>query len=138
MRPPIEPDSFQARLRLGLDNIGFPSDNPGALAREFNRRHRGAPISVDATRKWLLGEAIPTQAKLRSIAAWLSVSPQWLGFGNAGRDPRAAHAGEDLALVAELHQLDDKYQRLARQFVHKLVALQDAAADSTGAVDRML
>ncbi|CUI08804.1 hypothetical protein [Massilia antarctica] len=131
MRLPPETDSFRARLCLGLKNIGFPSDNPGALAREFNRRHHGAPITVDATRKWLLGETIPTQAKLRSIAAWLLVSPGWLGFGDGEQghpDVIKARAAADLALIADLHLLDEKYQCLARQFVRKLLELQNAKA----------
>ncbi|WP_167224310.1 hypothetical protein [Massilia rubra] len=35
----------------------------------------GAAITVDATRKWLPGAAVPTQGKLRSSAAGASIDP---------------------------------------------------------------
>ncbi|QPI53351.1 hypothetical protein IV454_20060 [Massilia antarctica] len=101
------------------------------MAREFNRRHDGAPITADATRKWLRGETVPTQAKLRSIAAWLLVSPEWLRFGDGEQSHPATHeACVDLALIADLHLLDEKYQWLARQFVRKLLELQEARANN--------
>ncbi|WP_229423487.1 hypothetical protein [Massilia frigida] len=101
------------------------------MAREFNRRHRGASITVDTARKWLRGETVPTQAKLRSIAAWLLVSPEWLGFGDGEQGhPATREACVDLALIADLHLLDEKYQLLAREFVSKLLELQDARANN--------
>ena len=138
MRLSTEPDTFCGRLHQGLAGIGFPADDPGAFAREFNRRHQGAAITADATRKWLLGEAIPTQARLQSIARWLNVSPHWLIYG--GPSPvRRQQAGAsapllphmpDLGVLADLHLLDDAHRRLARQFVATLLAMQVERAAS--------
>lgn len=47
-----------------------------------------------AARKWLKGEAIPTQDKIHILARWIGVSPQWLRFGEAG-DPLDETMGLD-------------------------------------------
>ena len=63
-----ERESFSQRLQLALKNAHYSPDSPTRLAREFNIRFDGRPITVHAARKWLVGEAIPTQEKLRMIA----------------------------------------------------------------------
>ena len=40
----------------------------------------GPPITVHAARKWLVGDAIPTQDKMRALAQWLAVPADWLRF----------------------------------------------------------
>ncbi|MEO7494924.1 MAG: hypothetical protein ABIT83_18405 [Massilia sp.] len=140
MRLPIEPDSFRQRLLQGLRKIGFPPDSPTALAREFNRRHSGTPVTVHAARRWLLGQAVPTQGKLRSIALWLEVSPEWLRFGHSSPMPQARPARgrgapldpADLALLADIGLLCDADQRLARDFVHALFKLQTKRPRTAG------
>jgi len=66
-----ERESFSERLQQALKNAHYSPDSPTRLAREFNIRFEGRPITVHAARKWLVGEAIPTQEKLRMIAQWL-------------------------------------------------------------------
>ncbi len=129
-----EPDNFTMRLHLALEQVGFPADSPSTLAREFNRRHPGAPITVHTTRKWLVGQAVPTQEKLRTLAEWLAVSPAWLGFGGAEADSAPApgpsaptqRARVNLAMLADLHRLDDEHRKLVRDFVRTLLKLQRA------------
>jgi transcriptional regulator with XRE-family HTH domain len=130
--------SFSTRLRALLLAVS-DSDRPLVLAREFNRRFAGAPVTVYAARKWLLGEAIPTQSKLRALARWLGVSPEWLRYGEfdaADRAPRARAPrlqGEDLGVLADLHKLGEHERRLARDFVRLLARLQGRASPEPAA-----
>ncbi len=73
--------AFRARLQKRLREKG-KTFSPTALAREFNLRWRGSPISVNATRKWLSGEAVPTLDKLSVLANLLDVSVDWLRWGD--------------------------------------------------------
>ncbi|MDR3481520.1 MAG: hypothetical protein P4L91_12515 [Burkholderiaceae bacterium] len=130
MKASIERAEFSARLQQALRRGGYSPDSPTQLAREFNVRFSGRPITVHAARKWLVGEAIPTQEKLRTLAEWLGVAAEWLRFG--GNDPQ--HEGQvaepgcrydaiDVKLVADLQQLDEQYREVAREFIRMLVRL---------------
>jgi len=76
-----EVQAFARRLENRLRHQG-KTLSPTALAREFNLRWRGAPVTVNATRKWLMGEAIPTLDKLSVLASLLDVSEDWLRWGD--------------------------------------------------------
>lgn len=65
--------------------VGDDGTSPTRLAREFNRRYPGAPVTLHAARKWLNGEAVPVQDKLRTLASWLGVGADWLRFGEGDR-----------------------------------------------------
>jgi hypothetical protein len=56
--------------------------SPTVLARDFNLRWRGAPVTVNAVRKWLVGDAIPTMDKLTVLASLLDTSEDWLRWGD--------------------------------------------------------
>ncbi|NHZ81810.1 hypothetical protein F2P44_21390 [Massilia sp. CCM 8695] len=56
--------------------------SPTALSSAFNVRFPQMAITSHAARKWLLGEAIPTQERLVALAHWLDVDPTWLRFGD--------------------------------------------------------
>lgn len=126
-----ERESFSRRLQQALKNAHYSPDSPTRLAREFNIRFEGRPITVHAARKWLVGEAIPTQEKLRMIAHWLGVPAEWLRFG--GTAEAAAHNGDgavhsrfesaDVKLVADLQRLDDHHRQIAREFIRMLVRM---------------
>lgn len=128
MNPSIERESFSERLQLALRNADYSPDSPTQLAREFNVRFEGRPITVHAARKWLVGEAIPTQEKLRTLAQWLGVPAEWLRFGGSesassmesGAAP-ARFESADIKLVADLQRLDEHHQALAREFIRMLV-----------------
>src|SRR5690349_24944602 len=85
-----ERESFSERLQQALKNAHYSPDSPTRLAREFNIRFEGRPYTVHAARKWLVGDAIPTQGKLRMIAQWLRVPSDWLRLG--GAEAPGAHA----------------------------------------------
>lgn len=126
-----ERESFSVRLQQALKNAHYSPDSPTRLAREFNIRFDGRPITVHAARKWLVGEAIPTQEKLRMIAHWLGVPADWLRFGGAdatapnaeGANGSARFESADVKLIADLQRLDEHHRQLAREFIRMLVRL---------------
>lgn len=125
-----ERESFSERLQQALKNAHYSPDSPTRLAREFNIRFEGRPITVHAARKWLVGEAIPTQEKLRMIAQWLGVPADWLRFGgpeNPGETAENAGGARfesaDVKLIADLQRLDEHHRQLAREFIRMLVRI---------------
>lgn len=130
MNPSNEREGFSERLQHALRNANYSPDSPTQLAREFNIRFEGRPITVHAARKWLVGEAIPTQEKLRTLAQWLGVPAEWLRFGgtdlhSAAESPNGASRFEsaDVKLIADLQRLDEHYQSIAREMLRMLVRL---------------
>ena len=71
---------FSERLRESMLTSGYEF-RPVVLEREFNQRYWGNPVSVQAVRRWINGEAIPAQDRLQVLAEWLNVDPHWLRFG---------------------------------------------------------
>lgn len=136
MKAAFERKDFSDRLKLALRNAEYSSDSPTQLAREFNVRFSGNPVTVHAARKWLVGEAIPTQEKLRALASWLGVPAEWLRFGGddmemAGQATEAAAAAgsaerfatEDIKLISDLQRLDEHYRVIAREIIRMLVRI---------------
>ncbi len=72
---------FAQRLAAAMVAAGY-EPKPAVLEREFNLRHWGKPVTLHGVRRWLRGEVIPTHDKLRTLAEWLNVPPQELGFGD--------------------------------------------------------
>ena len=126
-----ERESFSERLQQALKNAHYSPDSPTRLAREFNIRFDGRPITVHAARKWLVGEAIPTQEKLRMIAQWLGVPAEWLRFGGAENTATNGDAANgvsrfesaDVKLIADLQRLDEHHRQIAREFIRMLVRI---------------
>ena len=123
--PGIEQEKFAQRLKISLRNSQFQNNSPTLLALEFNARNPKLEVTVHAARKWLIGEAIPTQAKLRALADWLNVSAGWLRFGDA--DAGMENGGKvqletsSLCLMSDLQRLDKKHLEIAREFIQLLV-----------------
>jgi transcriptional regulator with XRE-family HTH domain len=131
-----ERESFSERLQQALKNAHYSPDSPTRLAREFNIRFEGRPITVHAARKWLVGEAIPTQEKLRMIAQWLGVPADWLRFGGAEHAASAENGNgaarfesADVKLIADLQRLDEHHRQLAREFIRMLVRMNHQKPD---------
>ncbi|RJF96835.1 hypothetical protein D3870_20855 [Noviherbaspirillum cavernae] len=124
--------SFSSRLQQALQNGHYSPDSPTQLAREFNMRFAGRPISVHAARKWLVGEAIPTQEKLRALAQWFGVSAEWLRFGANGVSAPAGSGAStgtstgvrvqprDVATIEILRRLDDRHRHIADTVIRLL------------------
>jgi transcriptional regulator with XRE-family HTH domain len=129
MKAAIEREDFSERLQQSLRNAKYSPDSPTQLAREFNVRFSGRPITVHAARKWLVGEAIPTQEKLRTLAQWLGITAEWLRFGgDEPQNPANAEQGlrfdtDDIKLIADLQRLDEEYRMVAREIIRMLVRI---------------
>lgn len=76
---------FSERLSYALTAAGLDT-SPTALQRTFNEHSRQPPITVHAARKWLVGESIPTHARLQVLADLVTVSASWLRFGEVVQD----------------------------------------------------
>lgn len=133
-----ERDGFSSRLQQCLRNSHHSSDSPTELAREFNVRFNARPITVHAARKWLVGEAIPTQDKMRTLATWLQVPIEWLRFGGDEQqvhefDPVNALRSADLKIIADMHLLDEHHRQIVREFIRIIVRNQRQKVDAQNA-----
>lgn len=100
-----ERKAFSARLLKACERAGIPDIGPTRLQREFNLRSE-ASVTVHAARKWICEESIPGQQKLRTLAQWLQVSPEWLRFGDA-RSVQQPFSATDGLLPNEARMLTD-------------------------------
>ena len=118
---------FSERLQLALRNADHSPSSPTQLAREFNAHFAGNPITVHAARKWLQGESIPTQDKLRALASWLEVPTEWLRFGGGAEQRAKGYSGSGSATDGKvmrcLEQLDEPQKIVALELVRSLVRL---------------
>jgi transcriptional regulator with XRE-family HTH domain len=111
---------FSNRLREALQKAHYAPDSPTQLAREFNARYENRPITIHAARKWLIGESIPTQEKLRLLADWLRVPAAWLRFG--GPDKGTQHGNHNAYQSRALNQTE---QAVLQNLVHLDAEQQD-------------
>ena len=129
MKSLSEREAFSQRLAKALKDARIETGSPTALSREFNRRYVGKPVSIHAARKWLMGESIPTQDKLRLLAAWLGVSAEWLRFGEGGgrhvaRSEQALYNSPDIELIGNISQLNAEHKQVVRELVLTLLRLE--------------
>ena len=89
-----------------------------ALTTEFNARFNGPRVHLSSCRKWLTGEAIPTQEKL-VVASMLGVTAYWLRHGEATRvlerETPTAFDKQETALLSDVSRLSQRDQKLVRQ-----------------------
>lgn len=113
---PSAQDAFAQRLRDCLVSTGRSATSPTHLAREFNVRYSGPSVHVLTCRKWLLGEAIPTQDKLVALAHMLGVTPEWLRYGQGGLEVRepvsTPYNRKELALLGLYQELGPHHQEV--------------------------
>ena len=120
---------FSDRLQQSLHQTGYAPDSPTILAREFNLRFEGDAVTVHAARKWLIGEAIPTQGKLRLLAEWLNVKPEWLRFGGDHGPNKAASRSpafniREVGILEKLQKLSPDNQQIVMTLVGGLLKAQ--------------
>ena len=107
-----------------MARVGDDASSPTRLAREFNRRYPGQPVTLHAVRKWLQGEALPAQDKVRVLADWLDVTAEWLRFGDGSkpvlalREPVSVNVDYDLA--REVASLSQAHQGVVRALIKAL------------------
>lgn len=73
--------AFGDRLNKAMTAAGYEA-KPAVLAREFNARYVGKPVTLHGVRRWLLGEVVPADDKLMTLARWLKIEPQHLVWGD--------------------------------------------------------
>jgi len=121
-----ERKSFSERLKIALRNQHI-APKPSAFARGFNLRADGSTVTPHAARKWLVGEAIPTQERILILAKWLNVNAAWLRFGDADntevidtRNLADSLTKDETELVRGVIGLSAPSQAVVRELVHAL------------------
>ncbi|MBS4098636.1 MAG: helix-turn-helix domain-containing protein [Sulfuricella sp.] len=123
---------FSSRLRDALERAGIQTRSPTRFALEFNLRYWGRPVTTQAVRKWIAGKAIPSQDKIVALAKWLSVSAEWLRFGDGsagGGNPVSneadlAYHKQDVALFRDFATLNDEHKQIVREIVLTLKRIE--------------
>ena len=128
---------FATRLREAMELAGY-DPKPAVLEREFNLRWHGKPMTLHGVRRWLLGEAIPGQDKVVTLAEWLGVSPQSLRYGGeAERRVEERTSWWDEVFRSQERDVVAAYLELPqeqRQALRKIIlALADRKEEEVGA-----
>jgi transcriptional regulator with XRE-family HTH domain len=129
-----EKRAFSKRLVEAMRKAGIDTLSPTHVARAFNLRYHGDPVSTQSVRKWLTGRSLPSQDKLRVLAEWLGVAPQWLRFGE-GAGEGARRAGmlrqevrsyrRDQDILLEIFgRLSERHKKLVLDLVEALAAAE--------------
>lgn len=129
-----EKQKFSERLRQSLRTANIESHSPTRLTLKFNLRYEGTPVSAQAVRKWLEGNAIPSQDKLIVLAQWLNVSAHWLRFGTKSEAPtqprkkrgkeEAFKFGDFSDLAVDFNKLEDKHKLVVKEVIQGLLAIK--------------
>jgi len=121
--------AFSERLKLALRRVPEKPEGPTAVARFFNLRYLGEPVSTQTVDKWLKGRTIPKPDKLETLAKALNVDLHWLHYGpgsNGSKTKVKAPAPDDkYPPSAESIELANKIGSLTphnRYLVEELVA----------------
>jgi hypothetical protein len=118
---------FSDRLKGALRAAGLDT-SPSKFIAQFNLRADGVAVTVHGARKWLVGDAIPTQARIQVMADWLGVSAAWLRFGDAengnvhgmARLPNNLQASE-LVLLHDMRILSESNRQLIQAIVNTML-----------------
>lgn len=105
---------FAQRLRDAMAAAGY-EPRAAVLEREFNTRHWGKPMTLHGVRRWLVGETLPDHKKLATLAEWLQIPVQQLGWGGgvtAAPQARERRAPWHTALGYQDRELFELYLRL--------------------------
>jgi hypothetical protein len=99
---------FSKRFALALEIAGVRL-SPTIVQSEYNKRSGQPPITIHAARKWLIGEAIPTQDRIQILADWLNVTASWLRFGEDIHNTKTQDlTSQEWQLINGFRQLDAK------------------------------
>ena len=123
---PESTKQFAFRLRQAMQRRGYPP-RPSVLEREFNTRYWGKPMTLHGVRRWLKGETMPGNDKIKVLAEWLGEAPQDLGFGEGSvmkvaADERqgrwsASYGYQDRELMEAFQSLPVAQRRLVREVI---------------------
>lgn len=121
-----EQERFSDRLNQALAAARYQPAGASRIAREFNLRFPELAVTVHAVRKWIKGEAIPTQDKLVALSQWLGVRADWLRYDDRDQndtDPNAAQqfSGDELRLLRDFQRLDSDRKRIVDEIIQILL-----------------
>ncbi len=129
-----EKQGFSKRLREAIRKARVDMRSPTFVAREFNLRYHGDPVSTQTVRKWLSGKALPSQDKVRALGLWLDVPVQWLRFGEIDkkeerqlavmRQEAGAYRTEPSWPSRKFELLNETHKRMVVEMVHALLRLE--------------
>lgn len=129
-----EKQGFSRRLKEAMRKARIDISSPTLIAREFNLRYQGDPVSTQAVRKWMSGKALPSQDKIRALGLWLDVSAHWLRFGEADRkeERQSMTARQETGSYRldagwpsrKFEMLGDAHKRMVLEIVHALLRLE--------------
>lgn len=118
---------FSKRLLQALRQANLPANSPTRIALEFNLRYHGKAVTGQAVRKWIQGEAIPAQDKIKLLASWLGVSAEWLRFGetaavviNGVQQETMPYGPVHRSLCNDIALLNHAHQQVVRALVDAL------------------
>jgi hypothetical protein len=119
-----EKEAFGKRLTRLLNDAGIGIASPTLVAREFNRRYPGKPVTAQAVRKWINGEAIPAGDKIRILARWLKAFPHWLHYGETEKSTGVLKVEEERGIYGEdaIITLPEDFQLLTHK--HKMMVCE--------------
>jgi transcriptional regulator with XRE-family HTH domain len=129
MPTPEEKAAFSERLKFAMKRAPEKLRGSTDLALHFNLRHHGEqPVSPQTAHKWLSGRTIPTDDKLRTLAAWLKVDVHWLHYGpspggNAAvpkpirRDEKYPLSPETMELASKIEALSPHHRYLVQELI---------------------
>ena len=121
-------EDFSKRLRKALQDRGFGTESPTRLTQDFNGDYPDRKVTPQAVRKWLNGEAIPSHDKVKALAQWLEISPNWLhhGEGGAGQAEQPAtpyrNPLPDQELLRRYRKLNPRQQQAVAEIITALAA----------------
>lgn len=126
---------FSKRLLEALRKARIDASSPTRIAREFNLRYHGSPVTAQSVRKWLTAKSVPAQDKIRVLADWLNVSAQWLMFGAhdsatgqqgwaLNQEPRD-YGVENSALSRNFERLNESHKKIVLEIVRALLAAEN-------------
>ena len=90
-----------------------------------------SPVTVHAARKWLAGEAIPSQEKLRVLAKWLQVPAGWLRYGNSELNVEPYNSAEtqspaDFRTLVTIRSLQPGHRVIVQELIMMLTKIECA------------
>jgi transcriptional regulator with XRE-family HTH domain len=126
-----EKAAFADRLKLALRRVPEKPEGPTEVARYFNLRYHGEPVSTQTVDKWLKGRTIPKLDKLETLATALGVDLHWLHYGPASagatktkpkpkapaRDEKYPVSPETLELATKIESLTPHHRYLLQELI---------------------
>lgn len=127
----MDKQGFGRRLARAMAAAGY-DPKPSVLAREFNERYLGEPVTLHGVRRWLLGEVMPTEDKLAVLARWLNADPEELRVGKKAVKSKASKQAYEQARWAREREIFEVFlslrgpqKKIVREVIVALARMND-------------